>query len=202
MLFKYNDGSRELSGFKGSAGDCVTRAIAIVTGKGYKEVYDELFAEIKKFVATKRSKAAKRAGRGRGLSGTTPRNGISKEVYHKYLTKNIGMIWHPTMLVGQGCKVHLVSNELPSGKLIVRVAKHLTAIIDGVINDVLDCSNKCVYGYYYFPSFEAKLKIGDKVNFQGSKTVVISFMPERNKYLLAGFGSPVSFENITLNSKE
>ncbi len=202
MLFKYNDGGRELAGFKGSAGDCVTRAITIVTGKAYKEVYDELFSEIKEFTATKRSKAAKKAARGGGLSGTTPSNGISKEVYHKYLIENVGMIWCPTMLVGQGCKVHLVSNELPSGKLIARVAKHLTAVIDGVINDVLDCSYKCVYGYYYFPSFKTKLKIGQEVNFQGSNTVIISFMPERNKYLLAGFGSPVSFENITLISKE
>lgn len=202
MLFKYNDAGRELAGFKGSAENCVVRAIAIFAGKPYKEVYDELFMEIKKFAPNKRSKAAKRAARGGDVSGTSPCNGISKKVYHKYLIENVGMIWCSTMLVEQGCKVHLISNGLPSGKPIERVAKHLTAVIDGVINDVLDCSYKGVDCYYHFPSFEAKLKIDDKVNFQGSNTVGISFMPERNKYLLAGLGSQVSFENITLISKE
>ena len=38
----FNDGGREAAGYKGSTGDCVTRAIAIVTGKPYKEVYNEI----------------------------------------------------------------------------------------------------------------------------------------------------------------
>lgn len=92
MDFKFNDGGREQSGYKGSAGDCVTRAIAIVTGKTYSEVYDRMFVEIKKFAATNRSVAAKRAAKGGGRAGTTPRNGISKKVYHKYLIEEIGML--------------------------------------------------------------------------------------------------------------
>ena len=43
---------------------------------------------------------------------------------------------------------------------------------------------------------KGKLKIGAVVNFQGKETVVISFIPDWNKYLLAGFGSPVKFEDI------
>ncbi len=39
--YKYNDGGRSKY-FKGTGGDCVTRAIAIATGKDYKEVYDIL----------------------------------------------------------------------------------------------------------------------------------------------------------------
>jgi len=53
--------------------------------------------------------------------------------------------------IGQGCKVHLRKDELPQGKLIVRVSKHITSVIDGVINDTYDCSRgatRCVYGYY------------------------------------------------------
>lgn len=140
MNFKFNDGGREQCGYKGSAGDCVTRAIAIVTGKTYSEVYDRMFSEIKKFAATKRSAAAKRAARGSGRAGTTPRNGISKKVYHTYLLEEVGMIWTPTMLIGQGCKVHLTEHELPSGKLIVQIARHLTTVIDGVINDTWNVS--------------------------------------------------------------
>ena len=56
------------------------------------------------------------------------------------------------MRIGSGCKVHLRADELPAGRLIdVRVARHLAAVIDGVIYDNHDCSRggtRCVYGYY------------------------------------------------------
>jgi hypothetical protein len=201
MNFKFNDGGRAQCGYGGSAGDCVTRAIAIVTGKTYSEVYDKMFLEIKKFAATKRSTAAKRAARGGGRAGTTPRNGISKKVYHKYLIEEIGMIWTPTMHIGQGCKVHLTENELPSEKLIVQIAKHLTTVIDGKINDTWNCSGKCVYGYYSFPSFPNKLAIGDKVVYHGKKTQIIAFIPHLNKYLVAEFGEQVLFENLKFDKE-
>ena len=49
MEFIYNDGGRAAAGFKGSAGDCVTRSIAIAAGKPYQEVYDALFKGIREF---------------------------------------------------------------------------------------------------------------------------------------------------------
>jgi hypothetical protein len=55
------------------------------------------------------------------------------------------------MAIGQGCKVHLRATELPAGRLIVQVSKHLVAVIDGVIRDTSDPSRggkRCVYGYY------------------------------------------------------
>ena len=55
------------------------------------------------------------------------------------------------MRIGTGCKVHLKSDELPIGRIIVRLSKHVCAVIDGVINDTYDCSRegtRCVYGYY------------------------------------------------------
>ena len=45
---------------------------------------------------------------------------------------------------------------------------------------------------------KSKLKIGKVVNFQGKETVVISFIPNWNKYLLARFGSPVELEDIKI----
>ena len=169
MKVIYDDGGRSESGFKGNAGDCVTRAIAIVTGKSYKEVYDALWDGINDFAHGK-SKEAKLASRGEGKLGTTPRNGVYKKVYDKYL-KSIGMKWVPTMHIGSGCKVHLKEDELPSGKIICRLSRHLTAVIDGVIHDTYDpqrggivtlygknheeifskeIPERCVYGYYTF----------------------------------------------------
>lgn len=55
------------------------------------------------------------------------------------------------MKIGSGCQVHLRASELPPGPLVVRVSRHLTAVIDGVIYDTHDCSRagtRCVYGYF------------------------------------------------------
>lgn len=138
--FQHNDGGRQYSGFKGSTGDCVTRSIAIVTGKPYQEVYDalNLLGENERFGKRKRTKS-------------NSRTGVFKTTYNKYL-KSLGYEWTPTMGIGTGCKVHLRGDELPNGRLIVRVSKHITAMIDGVINDTSECSRtgtRCVYGYYY-----------------------------------------------------
>lgn len=49
---------------------------------------------------------------------------------------------------------------------------------------------------------EAKLKIGDVVSFQGKETVVISFIPNWNKYLLAGFVNPVKLKDIQVQKSK
>ena len=48
ITFKYNDGGRVLVGFKGDTGDCVVRAICIVSGLPYQQVYDDLTSLTKK----------------------------------------------------------------------------------------------------------------------------------------------------------
>jgi hypothetical protein len=52
-----------------------------------------------------------------------------KETFRRYL-ESIGWTWVPTMFVGQGCQVHRDPDELPKGRLVVSVSKHLTAVID------------------------------------------------------------------------
>lgn len=133
MRFIQDDGGRAKAGFKGETGDCVTRAIAIATGWPYLEVYNALNQVAGKAVA---------------------RTGVRKSVYKNYIEVGMGWKWIPTMLVGQGCKVHLRAEELPKGRLIVRCSKHLVAVIDGVIHDTYDCSRdgtRCVYGYWKEP---------------------------------------------------
>lgn len=130
MDFKYSDGGRSNYFKAHSVGDCVVRSISIATEQDYKKIYNDL---------------SKIMGK-----GNSPRNGVPKQIIKKYMA-SIGWQWVPTMKVGQGCKVHLNKNELPNGKLVVSVSKHLTAVIDGVIYDTYDCSrggNRCVYGYF------------------------------------------------------
>jgi len=153
IKFVRDDGGRAAAGFKGDTGDCVTRAIAIATGKPYREVYDALFAGTKAYAKSRRSRAAKTMGRGDGLSGTTPRNGVYNLVFRPYIAA-LGWTWTPTMSIGSGCTVHLRADELPSGRLIVNVSKHLVAVIDGVIHDTHNPSRRgtrCVYGYWRQP---------------------------------------------------
>lgn len=141
----FNDGGRAKAGFKGQTGDCVTRAIAIASGKPYEEVYNVMA----------NGNAKQRASRyyGKSKKVRTARNGISvKRKWFKDYMKSIGFKWQPTMGIGTGCKVHLKSDELPKGKIICSVSKHYVAVIDGIINDTWDCSRngtRCVYGYWY-----------------------------------------------------
>jgi hypothetical protein len=147
MKFNYNDGGREAAGYKGKTGDCVCRSICIVTGLPYQDVYNTLANGN----ATQRK--SKRSTRKTGVKTAAHGINTGRKWFDNYIT-SLGYVWQPTMFIGQGCKVHLRSEELPAGKLIVNVSKHFTAVIDGVINDTYDCSrdgSRCVYGYYYKP---------------------------------------------------
>jgi hypothetical protein len=155
MNFPFNDGGRLAAGFKGSAGDCVVRAVAIATGRDYKEVYDAL-AQVNVSARTNTRASGKRSAR----------NGVAvRSAGFKRYMKSLGWTWTPTMFVGQGCKMHLVEDELPKGVLIVALSKHYTTVIDGVIHDTFNpqrgptywfesgkpshtSPDRCVYGYW------------------------------------------------------
>lgn len=136
MKFVYNDGGRAASGFTGTSGDCVCRAIAIAAGRDYQVVYDELNHET--------SMDTNASGK------ASARTGIPRSTFAPYLD-SLGFEWFPTMRVGSGTKVHLKADELPRGMIIVRLSKHLCAVEDGVILDTHDPSRdetRCVYGYW------------------------------------------------------
>jgi hypothetical protein len=153
MEYQYNDGGREAAGYKGTAGDCVARSIAIASGLPYAEVY----------AALAKGTGSQTAGK-RGKRSASARSGISvtRKWFKDYMA-SIGFVWTPTMGIGTGCKVHLHDGELPMGNLVVSVSKHYTAVIDGVVNDTWNpqretyavnadgtshVSRRCVYGYW------------------------------------------------------
>lgn len=137
--FVYNDGGRLQAGLTGRSGDCVARSIAIATGKSYIDVCNDL---------DELAKSERTGKRKRGISSA--RTGVYKGTFNKYM-KTLGWHWTPTMQIGQGCKVHLRADELPRGRLIVKVSRHVTTMIDGVIHDTHDPSRggtRCVYGFF------------------------------------------------------
>lgn len=140
LRFAFDDGGRSAAGFRGAAGDCVCRSIAIATSLPYREVYDALngLAESERTGKRKRGRSSARTG-------------VYKTTYRRYLA-SLGWRWVPTMKIGTGCTTHLRAGELPAtGRLIVCVSRHMTAVIDGVIRDTADPSrdgSRCVYGYF------------------------------------------------------
>jgi len=108
LKLQINDGGRSAAGYKGKAGDCVVRSIAIVTGLSYQKVYDDLYKENETFRTTSRTKLA----RSLKQKNDSPRTGTHRVVLKKYL-KKLGWNWTPTMFVGQGCKVHLKKMNYP-----------------------------------------------------------------------------------------
>ena len=151
MDFIYSDGGRSKY-YKGKTRDCVVRAICNASGKDYKEVYNA----INEFAKSERTGKRKR-------KTSNARNGVFKTTYKKYIEGVLGWKWHPTMKIGEGCTMHLVESEIPSGTIIVSLSKHLTCVKDKVIYDTYNCSEnehfdewgdlvvndkRCVYGYW------------------------------------------------------
>lgn len=127
MNFIFNDGGRKEAGYKGSAGDCGARAMAIALGLDYKTAYKELA----------------QANKDKGLAKSA-RNGIYKDVYEDVLKKH-GWIWNPApKFVGRKAKC----SDMPTGTVIARQAGHYVAVTNGIPQDIWDSSEKMVYGYW------------------------------------------------------
>lgn len=139
MDWVYDDGGRSQY-FKGkNAGDCVCMAVAIATGEDYMDVYKRINELAKDERITKSHQ-----------NRSSARNGIYKETLRK-LMRSYGWKWVATTGIGTGCKVHLRADELPSGNVVARLSKHVTAVIDGVCHDTYDPSRngtRWVYGYF------------------------------------------------------
>lgn len=139
LPFTHDDGGRSESGFRGDAGDCAARAFAILLGRTYRDVYDDLSGRVSEWGGPR-----------------SARNGVPMKVLHRFAEDN-GLTWTPTMSIGSGTTVHLRQGELPNVPLVARVSKHVCAVIDGVIRDNHDPSRdgtRAVYGYWHRPVSE------------------------------------------------
>ena len=126
-MYKFNDGGRKAAGFKGIAGDCGARAMAIALGLDYKTVYKEL--------------AQANADYGWAKSA---RNGVMKDVYSEVL-KRYGWVWMKApKFTGRKARC----SDMPAGAVIAKQAHHFVAVIDGVANDSWDSTGRMVYGYW------------------------------------------------------
>ena len=125
--------------------DCAIRALVIVGDLDYADTYNEACDRIAVWADAGRTKEA-RAWRA-SKRPDTPLRGSPTEVMYPWLAE---LGWHkvPTMGFGSGTVVHLDRDELPSGRLFLRVTGHITAMIDGTIVDRWNPNRggtRCVY---------------------------------------------------------
>jgi hypothetical protein len=53
----------------------------------------------------------------------------------RVLEERFGIPWSATMQVGSGFQVHVRLDELPDGRLFLRVSGHYTTMIHGIVRD-------------------------------------------------------------------
>jgi len=150
----FDDGGRASAGFRGQTRDCFVRAVSIASRRPYREVYDFVNAVRRELrrgeVASRRAAAKLRRRASLALRLGDARRGVSNPLFHEVMHR-MGWVWKATMQYGKGCTTHLRADELPGGRLVVRVSKHMVALIDGVMHDTHDPSRegtRCVYGYF------------------------------------------------------
>ncbi len=132
-----DDGGRADAGFSGEAGDCACRAVAIAAQVEYEYAYRLINAIAES--ETRRSRPPSNA-----------RTGVWRDTMDKVMGY-LGFTSVPTMKVGEGCRVHVRPDELPGGRIVLRLSRHYTAFVDGVLHDTHDSSRggtRCVYGYW------------------------------------------------------
>lgn len=126
-MYKYHDGGKIAAGFKGKT-DCGIRAVAIACQMSYTDSRKLL----KEFA----------------LNGKQGSRAISKGMYRDDLDaalRSIGWEWcQPPTFVGRKARY----DDVPIGRVILRMANHYAAVIDGVLLDSFDSSAKMVYGYW------------------------------------------------------
>lgn len=145
LPFVKTDGGRAKAGFRGTCGDCGTRALAIAGEHEYGEVYQQIAS----------SKQWRLGGSGYYRNrGTSPREGVDQcdmEAAMKTLDKRgvwkrfeFATLAHhlrpKTSLANAWTSEFLVNRwDIPSvGTMIVNVPRHYFAVIDGVAYDSWD----------------------------------------------------------------
>ena len=111
--FVRNDGGREEAGYKLKR-DCVTRAITIATGRRYRAVFRDMEVEC----------------------GKNPGTGLHHQDYSKHLFRDK---WSYIKLDFNNARYS--KKYLPDGiTLLVRTNRHLSCVLDGVLNDTWNCA--------------------------------------------------------------
>lgn len=133
--FIINDGGRADAGFKGRTRDCVVRAVAISTGGNYRTIYREVNAMGLRIDGVK----------------SCARTGVPLNTVNEFM-KQAGFEY---VVLPQTSKdrTNLANYIAPSGNVVLDLAGHTVASIDGVLHDTFDTrtskyGRRIVRGYF------------------------------------------------------
>lgn len=128
--YQYHDGGRADAGYKGSTGDCVVRAISIITGTPYKVVYKDMAAAMKA-EGYRNSGAGSNATRGiKRTRGMRKGRDVQNAVKADYGLVRVKLPAGPRPTYSEAYERY--------GDCIVGTVKHVSAIVDGIVFDTSD----------------------------------------------------------------
>ena len=127
--YAYDDGGRADAGFRGSTGDCVVRAIAIVTGTPYVDAYRRMAASMRRagYSATGNAYRQKRKP---GFRPSLPAFKVQELVIASY---GLRRLKQPRSTRPTYTEAHALH-----GDCLVGTVKHISAILDGNLRDIFD----------------------------------------------------------------
>lgn len=115
-------------------GDCVKRALA----KGFEKDYKEVSLELNRL---------------KKITGATEFN--EDKNWRRYVTDRGGlMLSFPAVTGEPRMNGHRFCEKFSKGRYVLRMAGHVTVVVDGILYDTFDCRDKCVYTAYKLPDAE------------------------------------------------
>ena len=125
-----------------NVGDCVKRALA----KGFEIDYREMSLELNRL---------------KKITGSKEFN--DRENYRTYITTHGGVrLSFPAVTGKPRMNGERMCLAYPKGRYILEMAGHTSVMVDGIIYDTFNCSEKCVYTAYKLPdatSIPRKIKL-------------------------------------------
>ena len=129
--YAHDDGGRADAGFKGSAGDCVVRAVAIAGALTYREVYDAMSATMKVngYTATGNAYSIKPNG------GKRQRGQMNAKAVQMSVVIQMGFRKIP---FEKGPRPTFTEAHREYGNCVVNTSRHTCALVDGALRDTFD----------------------------------------------------------------
>ena len=126
VWFSQTDAGRSTSKRPKSKNDCAVRAVALAFGILYDDAYDRM-----------------------ALCGRMPHCGVSRGVFAQISVLGCRLRWRSFPAVKGQTRMNpgKFCAQFPTGRWIVRTAKHVFAVVNGVVLDTASpCPGRCIYG--------------------------------------------------------
>ena len=127
--YSHDDGGRAAAGFKGSAGDCVVRAIAILTREPYPHIYRRMASAMKQAGYSASGDGYRQKPRA-GARPTISCRKVQNLVKVSYGLRRVNL--------GRGPRPTYTEAWVLHGNCLVGTTKHISAIIDKTLRDTFD----------------------------------------------------------------